>query len=83
MASAEAEVGTNLEYAAIQEFGGTIRPKNGRLLRWVADDGEEIFARSVTIPARAYLRPAFDTKQDEAVDAIARVLRKVVERHGR
>lgn len=82
MARAEAEIGTNLEYARIQEFGGTIVPK-GQFLRWVNDAGEEVFARSVTIPARPYLRPAFDMKEREAVDAMAAVLRKVVEARGR
>lgn len=83
MARAEADIGTNLEYARIQEFGGTIVPTNGPFLRWVNDAGEEVFARSVTIPAKPYLRPAFDTKQDDAVRAMAAVLRKVVEARGR
>lgn len=83
MARAEAEIGTNLEYARIQEFGGTVRPVNGQFLRWVNDAGEEVFARSVTIPARPYLRPAFDLKEREAVAAMAAVLRKVVETRGR
>lgn len=80
--SAEAEIGTNLEYARIQELGGTVRPVHARLLHWVDDSGDDIFARSVTIPARPYLRPAFDENQAAAAAAIGRVLRAVVERHG-
>lgn len=83
MARAEADIGTNLEYAGIQEFGGTITPRSASFLRWTDDQGVVHFARSVTIPARAYLRPAFDEDQDAAVDAVASVLRKVVARHGR
>jgi len=76
MARAEAEVGTNLEYARIQELGGTVRPVHARLLHWVGDDGDDVFARSVTIPARPYLRPAFDEDGDRAVA-------EMVERRGR
>ena len=83
MARAEAEVGTNLEYARIQELGGTVRPVHARLLHWVGDDGDDVFARSVTIPARPYLRPAFDEDGDRAVAEMGRVLRAVVERRGR
>lgn len=81
--SAEAEVGTNLDYARIQELGGTVRPVHARLLHWVDDAGEDIYARSVTIPAHPYLRPAFDENEDAAADAVGDVLRKIVERHGR
>lgn len=43
-------VGTNMKYAAIHQFGGTIRPKKGKAL---AFGGR--FVQSVTIPARPYL----------------------------
>jgi len=59
-------VGTNLVYAAIQEFGGTIFPKKGRFLVFEID-GKKIFARKVTLPPRPYLRPAFDEQKGEAV----------------
>ena len=42
-------VGTNVPYAAIHQFGGTIRPKKGKAL---AFGGR--FVQSVTIPARPY-----------------------------
>ena len=74
------EVGTNVIYAAIQEFGGTITPKNGPFLVFMID-GELVFARQVTIPARPYMRPGFDESRVEAVATIGRnfealVLRK-------
>lgn len=59
-------VGTDLEYAAMQEFGGTIVPKSARRLVFEVD-GKKVFARKVTIPAHPYLRPAFDEQKGEAV----------------
>ena len=52
-----AEVGTNLPYAAIHEFGGTIKPKNGKYLKFQIN-GKWIFAKQVTIPKRPYLEPS-------------------------
>jgi len=43
-------VGSNMEYAAIHQFGGTIKPKKGKALAF----GGRVVA-SVTIPARPYL----------------------------
>ncbi len=53
-------VGSNKPYAAMRQFGGTIRPKRagGFLVFTTIDEsGEEvkIFAREVTHPARPYL----------------------------
>lgn len=59
-------VGTDLEYAAMQEFGGTIVPKSARRLVFEVD-GKLVFARRVTISAHPYLRPAFDDQKGEAV----------------
>ncbi len=78
---ATATVGTDVEYAAQVEFGGTIKAKNKKSLHWVDKDGKEHFAKSVTQPARPYLRPAFDEKSDDAAvevkDALAELIRKV------
>lgn len=48
-------VGTNLRQAKIHQFGGTIRPKTKKVLVFPGPDGELIFAKKVTIPARPYL----------------------------
>lgn len=56
-----AVVGTNLVYAAIQEFGGVIVPRAAKMLRFKID-GKYVFARKVKIPpykGRGFLRPAF------------------------
>ena len=59
-------VGTDLEYAAIHEYGGEIVPRNARALVFEID-GEVIVTQRVTIQARPYLRPAYDAQRDEAV----------------
>jgi phage gpG-like protein len=41
-------------YAAIHQFGGTIKPKNGKFLRFVGSNGQVYFLRKVTIPARPF-----------------------------
>ena len=63
-------------YAAIHEFGGTIYPKRAKALSWIGEDGKRIFAKSVRIPTRAYLRPAFDENKGEIIDAIGREVAK-------
>ncbi len=52
--SREVEVGSNRVYAAVQQFGATIKPKNAKALRFEIGSSV-IFSRSVTIPARPYL----------------------------
>lgn len=48
-------VGTNLRQAKIHQFGGVIRPKKAKVLVFPGPDGELIFAKKVTIPARPYM----------------------------
>lgn len=62
-------------YAAIHEFGGTIYAKRAKALHWVDDDGNEYFAKSVRIPERSYLRPAFDENKAEALRAMEHFLK--------
>ena len=63
-------------YAAIHEFGGEILPKRAKALSWIGEDGKRIFAKSVRMPTRAYLRPAFDENKGEIIDAIGREVAK-------
>jgi len=53
------EVGSTAPYARIQEFGGTIHPVKADKLAWVGMGGMH-FGKSVTLPARPYLKPALD-----------------------
>jgi phage virion morphogenesis protein len=48
-------VGTNLIYAPIHQFGGTIVPKKAKFLRFPNPAGGFFFKKSVFIPARPYL----------------------------
>lgn len=71
------DVGTNLIYAAIQEFGGEIYPKNSPYLIFQVD-GEWVYATKVRIPAHPYLRPAFDVMSPIAVARVGAVFEKLV-----
>lgn len=56
-------------YAAIHEFGGTIRPVKGRYLRFQYK-GSWHTVKSVTIPARPYLHPALVANEANIEQAI-------------
>ena len=68
---AEVAIGTNLEYAAIQEFGGII-----------AADKAKVFGRplgrEIRIPPHPYLRPAWDEYIDKAITEIKKSLVKLI-----
>lgn len=49
------EMGSNKIYAAIHQFGGTIRPKAAGHLVFRLGGNRTIFASSVTLPPRPYL----------------------------
>lgn len=71
-------VGTNLIYARIQEEGGEIEPVNREYLRFEID-GEVIFTKGpVVIPARPYLRPAFESQRGEAIREVANAVRDML-----
>lgn len=73
----EVTLGTNLPYAAIQNFGGTIVPKNGKVLAFPGLGGATIFAKKVTIPARPFI--GFSLKDnDDLSDVTAGHLRRVM-----
>ncbi len=79
--TAEAKIGTDVVYAAIQEFGGTIVPKSKPYLVFKTKDGAWHSVKSVEIPAHPYLRPAFDENKDKTVkevgDALEILIKKV------
>ena len=57
-------VGTNVMYAALMHFGGTIKPKSGKFLRFKTPTGGWIRVKSVTIKPRPYLGVSVDDSQD-------------------
>ncbi len=68
------EVGTNVEYAAIHQFGGTIHAKTSKGLSWsykTKGGNRPSWARkmSVTIPARPFL--GIDSEDEIEILAIA------------
>jgi len=71
---AQVQIGTDVEYANIQEFGGTIKPKKKKMLSWIGDDGKRIFARAVQIHAQPYMRPAVDNHKGEIINAIGAMI---------
>ena len=69
------EVGTNVIYAAIHQFGGTIKPKNAKSLAFPGLDGAPVFVKSVTLPARPFLGVSNDDREEIAAivaDEVAR-----------
>lgn len=63
-----------LKYNRLQEYGGTIVPKNAVMLSWVGEDGVRRFANRVVIPARPYLRPAFDEHKGDIIQSMNTVI---------
>ena len=61
-------VGTNVIYAAIHQFGGDIKPKKAKALHFQVD-GNSVFAKRVTIPARPFLGigPADEAAIEDAI----------------
>lgn len=75
--------GPHTVYAAIHEFGGIILPTNGPFLVFKGKDGKLVFTRSVTMPARPYIRPAIDSDGDEALEILGETLgREIDEAYG-
>lgn len=65
-------------YALIHELGGTIVPKVAKALKIPMADGSFRFVKSVTIPARPYLRPA----ADKTYPTLASRIRRAYENSG-
>lgn len=76
---AEVNIGPTVEYGRIHELGGIIKPVAAKMLSWVNDAGERIMANEVHIPARPYLRPAFDEHKDDIRAAIQERVRIEIE----
>jgi len=63
-----------LVYNKIHEYGGIITPKRARTLSWIGDDGVMRFAKMVYIPARPYIRPAFDEHKSDIIESMSSVI---------
>jgi phage gpG-like protein len=67
-ANLRAEIGSSKVYAAIHEFGGVIEARESPYLVFQLPDGSWRKCKSVTIPARPYLRPAMDATMGDLGD---------------
>ena len=72
----QVETGSPLVYAAIHHFGGVIKPKNGKALAFMAGN-DQVFAKSVTMPARPYLGISSDNA-DEIKEVVTDFMREVM-----
>ena len=70
-------VGTNVMYAALMHFGGTIKPKHGKFLTFKTPTGGWVRVKSVTIKPRPYLGMSVDDSQ-EVLFAIEEFLEKAL-----
>lgn len=70
----------NVVYAAIHEFGGTITAKNSPYLVFQTADGAWHKVRSVTMPAKPYMRPAVDEHKPEVNQAVGGYLREQIKK---
>ncbi|MFI0477406.1 phage virion morphogenesis protein [Paracoccus jiaweipingae] len=66
----EVEIGTNLIYAAVHQFGATITAKSAGGLFFRLADGTEVLVGSVTIPARPYLGISAQDEQLISADLV-------------
>ncbi len=73
------EFGPHKIYAAIHEFGGVIRPIKGKFLVFKGKDGNMVFTKSVTMPARPYIRPAVDEHGDEALKLVGDTIGQILD----
>ncbi|KPH80524.1 phage virion morphogenesis protein [Bosea vaviloviae] len=72
-------VGSGLHYAAIHQYGGVIKPKNGSALKfWWQSGGFVNFAvvKSVTMPARPYIGLSGDDRA-ELIQAAVLYIRRL------
>ncbi len=72
------QCGTDLEYAAIQEFGGQIDAKKAPFLAFQVN-GNWVRVKSVRIPAQPYMRPAYDENKDQARDEVGAALWAIIQ----
>lgn len=71
------KVGPKVKYGAIHEFGGVIRPKRKKALRFMIN-GEFVTVKSVRIPARPYMGPSLQKNLEAITKLIGRAFKPIV-----
>jgi phage gpG-like protein len=66
----------DVKYALIHELGGVIVPVRAQALKFKLPDGSFRIVKSVTIPARPYLRPAADAIYPQLAGNIKKAFEK-------
>ena len=76
---ASVDVGPTVIYGRIQELGGFIKPVFAKALHFVID-GVHVVTQLVQIPARPYLRPAYDEHEKDILNTIGNHIKGEIER---
>ncbi|MGH9608073.1 MAG: phage virion morphogenesis protein [Bryobacteraceae bacterium] len=74
------EVGTNVIYAKVHEFGAFISAKTAAFLTFRTPDGAWHRKKSVTIPARPFMRPALVVNRNKIITALNAAVSRSVQR---
>ena len=71
-------VGTNLEYARLQNFGGTVKPVNAKALRFFVGD-RAVIVGEVTIPPRPFFPNEAEGLPGDWADDVVAVIRDAIQ----
>ncbi len=71
----EGQVDETMKYGKVHEYGMTIVPLRAKALRWVGADGKLRFAKSVTIPARPWMKPGYEEQRPKTVETLTEAAR--------
>ena len=82
IAASSVTVGTDRVYGAIHQFGGTIKPKEGKRMLVFSSGGVKYFVKKVTIPARPFFPITNSGELTSAAQTkVAAVLEKAIRVH--
>ncbi len=73
------ETGPAAIYGRIHELGGVIKPVHAQFLTFRLPDGQWVKTRRVVMPARPYMRPAFESMVPKIRKNFGNALRKALQ----
>ena len=80
MSGCVVDVGPTAIHGRIRELGGIIKPVFAKMLSWINDAGERVFAKQVTVVGKPYLAPAITDHHPEIKAAVGEQIRLGIER---